>query len=154
RLSWKGACGDWFMKINLSKTFDTRNGVSRTCVPKGILGTRCIVLLVCTVFVAGCWQKSEPEPMFFGQVVPLSGPEKAVGDRVRNGLILAVEEANKEENRVAGRRVAVLTPDGGASVDDVRHKAVRLVTVDRAVALLGGTELDQLEGLAAVAQSH
>lgn len=132
-----------------------RNGVSRTCVPKQSLGTgKCAVLLVCTLFLGGCWQKAEPEPVFFGQIVPLSGPEKAVGERVRNGLILAVEDANKEENRVLSRRVAVLTPDGGASVDDIRHKAVRLVTVDRAVALLGGAELDQLEALAAVAQSH
>ena len=106
------------------------------------------------VCLAGCLNRSEPEPVLFGQIVPLSGPDRAVGERIRNGLILAVEDANRDENRVLGRRVAVLTPDGGSNVEDIRHKAVRLVTIDRALALLGGAGWEQLEGLSSVAQSH
>src|SRR4051812_11530416 len=111
-------------------------------------------LVVGSLFLlAGCLNRAEPEPILVGQVAPFNGPDKYVGDHVTQGLTLAAREANDEGDRVLGRKVEVITPDGRGA-DDVGRKAVRLVVTDRVAALLGGTEPAQIEALAPVARSY
>jgi branched-chain amino acid transport system substrate-binding protein len=103
---------------------------------------------------AGCLHRDEAEPVLVGEVLPFTGPDKYLGEHARQGTILAVEEANKPDNRIQGRRVAVVMPDSHGNREEIGKEAVRLVTVDRVVALLGGTEPGQVEGLAPVALSY
>jgi branched-chain amino acid transport system substrate-binding protein len=100
---------------------------------------------------AGCSGKAAPEPIWIGHLAPLTGPNGATGRHAEQAVDLAVEETNQEDNRIAGRSVAVrhvdLDPDPKAA-------AVRLVTVNRVSALLGSVEAGPAEALALQAQSY
>jgi branched-chain amino acid transport system substrate-binding protein len=111
--------------------------------------THALVLLLC---VAGCTGKSTPELLLIGHLAPTTATDPA-RDQARHGIQLAVDEANKEENLVAGRRVQVLHPDCPNEREALRATAVRVLTINKAAALLGGTEPGQVEVLAVVAEA-
>src|SRR5260370_4080826 len=60
------------------------------------------VLVFVSVGGAGCSGKGEEEPLYLGHVAPLSRADRIVGEHARRGMRLAVEEANEEDNRIAG----------------------------------------------------
>lgn len=114
-------------------------------------------LLLSFVFLAleGCEPRGESEPILIGHVAPLSGPNKQIGAHARQGITLAVAEANNtEENRKAGRRVAVLHADSRGELDALQPEAVRLIKVNRVVALLGGENAAQVERLGQAAAPY
>ena len=108
-----------------------------------------ILLALC-----GCKPKAEPGPILIGHVAPFSGPDKRIGEHARQAIVLAVEEANKEENRLAEQRVGVLHIDPHGDLKALQPEAVRLITVNRVVALLGGTNAAQVERLGHAAQPY
>jgi branched-chain amino acid transport system substrate-binding protein len=67
---------------------------------------------------------------------------------------LAVAKINKEENGIAGRRVAVLHVDSRGELDTLQPEAVRLITVNSVAALLGGRSTTEVERLAQAAQPY
>src|SRR5437868_1911607 len=94
-----------------------------------------VCLLGAALFTAcGCTAKTEPEPILVGHVAPLSGADKSRGEHARQGIRLAVEEAEP----VAGRRVAVDHADTRSDPEAVRAVVRRLLTVNRVAAVLGG----------------
>ena len=99
-----------------------------------------IFLLLALVLLpaAGCSGKGEEEPLYLGHVAPLSGVERAIGEHARGGMRVAVEQANEEDNRIAGRRVAVVHADSRGEKNLARGEAIRLVTANRVLAVLGG----------------
>lgn len=101
----------------------------------------------------GCKGSSKPEPLLIGHVADLSGPGKSAGEHAKQGIQLAVEEANSDDNQVAGRPVTVHHADSHGDRDAARSVGVRLATVTRVSALLGGTDPAQEESLGPVAQS-
>jgi branched-chain amino acid transport system substrate-binding protein len=105
------------------------------------------------LWAAGCNKKSVPEAIQIGYLAPVTEMDAAARDRARHGIQLAVDEANKEENRIAGRRVEVLFPDCPNEREAVRAAAVRLLTINKAAALLGGTDAGQVEILSLVAET-
>jgi branched-chain amino acid transport system substrate-binding protein len=105
------------------------------------------------LLLAGCGSRGTPEPILVGHVAPLSGPDRYVGEHERRGILLAVEKANSRPEGVAGRSVTVLHGDAGGP-DEATSAAVRLVTVNKVVALLGDMDAAQAEALAKVAQSY
>src|SRR5262249_11976821 len=80
-----------------------------------------------------------------------SGPDKVIGQHAKQALALAVKEANRDENRIDGRRIAVLHPN--AETTALGPLAVRLVKVDRVKALLGGMDASQAQTLSKAAQN-
>ncbi len=102
--------------------------------------------------LAGCGRKGEPEPIIIGHVAPLSGVDKARGEQAKQGIALAVEEANAESNRVLGRRVIVTHADTRSDPAEVRPVMKRLLAIDRVCALLGGPEAAALENIGSIAQ--
>jgi branched-chain amino acid transport system substrate-binding protein len=93
------------------------------------------------------------EPLWIGHVAPLSGPEKAAGEHAQQGIRLAIVEVDAEPNLVLGRKVAVRHADTRGDGKDAEAEAVRLVSVNRVVALLGGTDAFQAEHLVRGAES-
>ncbi len=120
-----------------------------------IVRPRSALLLLALATLAGCYQRGTTEPILIGHVATLSGSEKTVGEHAKRGILLAVEEANQEDNRIAGRRVAVLhadaRPDGKAA--QAEGVGVRLISINKVAALLGGTDAAQAEYLARAVQS-
>jgi branched-chain amino acid transport system substrate-binding protein len=103
---------------------------------------------------AACGPHAEPEPLTIGQLVALSGPNKLTGEHATNGAGLAVEVALREERRVLGRKVAVRHVDTRGELDLVQAEAVRLLTLNRIVALLGGVDPAANEQLARSVQTY
>ena len=121
-------------------------------LPRGMMR----VLLLCFVLLAlcGCKPKVDPGPILIGHVAPLSGPDKRIGQQARQAILLAVKEANEEENRAVERRVAVLHTDSRGDLDALQAEAVRLITVNHVVALLGGANAAEVERLGHAAQPY
>ena len=69
----------------------------------------------------------------------LHWPLAADNTAAREAILLAVEEANAAEDKVAGRPVAVLHPEVKDNAESAQAVAIRLITIDRVVALLAGT---------------
>jgi branched-chain amino acid transport system substrate-binding protein len=90
--------------------------------------------------LAGCGPRAAPEPVWIGQVLPLSGTDRAAGERARQGVQLAVAEAKAEGKTVAGRPLAVVHADTRSELDAVGAQTVRLLSVNRVAALLAGPE--------------
>jgi branched-chain amino acid transport system substrate-binding protein len=114
---------------------------------------RLFVVLLAVIAVAGCSGKGATEPIWIGHVATISGPDKAAGEHAKQGIQFAVEDANQEDNRIMGRKVMVRHANAKTEGDGAEAEAVRLVSINKVVALLGGTDAVQAERLARGAQT-
>jgi branched-chain amino acid transport system substrate-binding protein len=106
----------------------------------------CLAMLL-LLELAGCSRKSAPETVYLGHLTPLSGPHAAVGEHAKQGVILALAEANQEDNLVAGRRLVVLHVDTAGELDRAQNEAVRLISINKVPALLHDFDAVQAEKL-------
>ncbi len=98
---------------------------------------RCLFMLgLGLLYLGGCSPKGEGDPLPVGHVAPLSGEDRAVGEHQRRGIRLLLEGANEE--RINNRRVVVLHADSRGDPAQARSEAVRLIAVNRVLAVLGG----------------
>ena len=66
---------------------------------------RAFVLLSLSVALCGCASKAEDEPIWVGCVATFSGPDKAAGDHLKQGVELAVDDAvESARGRPSSRR--------------------------------------------------
>lgn len=84
---------------------------------------------------------AEPKPtegdvILLGEVGSLTGSEAAFGISTRNGIELALEEANASGG-VKGKKLAVRVYDDQSKPEEAAAAATRLVTQDKVVAILG-----------------
>jgi branched-chain amino acid transport system substrate-binding protein len=116
---------------------------------------RCPVLLwVAGLCLAGCSARGTSEPILVGHVGPLSGPEKTRGVSAQRGIDLGVEETNQDDHRIAGRTVTVKHADSGDKPDAAQSQTVRLLTIDKVVALLGDSDPAELDRVIRAAQPY
>jgi branched-chain amino acid transport system substrate-binding protein len=97
----------------------------------------------------GCSQRGTPESLWLGQVAPMTGTDKSIGDHARQGASIAVSGLNTPDNLVLAHKVMIRQADAKSA----EAEAVRLVGVNRVVGLLGGTDSAQAEQLARGAES-
>lgn len=100
----------------------------------------------CLLCIAGC-SSSAPQPIFLGHVAVTSGSEREAGQAAILGMRLAIEEAARGEVKPLGRPVQVLHTDVQEGIDGFESQAVRLVKVNRAVALYGGRVVAEVQRL-------
>jgi branched-chain amino acid transport system substrate-binding protein len=103
--------------------------------------------------LAGC-SRSAPEVVTVGALLPLSGPEKAHGERARQGSVLAADEFNADDAHSAGKRLRVEYADTRGDPVQTQAEAVRLLTVNRVAALLADADDAGLERLARGVQPY
>jgi branched-chain amino acid transport system substrate-binding protein len=115
-----------------------------------IIGRSSLFGLLATILLAGCSPRPSTDPILIGHLTPLSGPERASGEHARQGVTLAVEEVNASDEKVAGRRVECLHADSKGGADE----AVRLVTVNKVIALLGATDAAQADQVVRAVQGY
>src|SRR5262245_8702519 len=77
-----------------------------------------------------------PEEIVIGEIGSLTGAEAAFGISTRNGIELALEEANAEGG-VKGKKVRVIVYDDQSKPEEAASAATRLITQDKVVLLLG-----------------
>lgn len=79
---------------------------------------------------------AESDVILLGEVGSLTGSEAAFGISTRNGVELALEEANASGG-VKGKKLAVRVYDDQSKPEEAAAAATRLVTQDKVVAILG-----------------
>ncbi len=103
--------------------------------------------------LGGCSRKGTEEPLWLGHVAPFTGAERLAGEHERNGILLAVEEANEKRDGKE-RRLAVLHADSRGKLEQARHEAVRLATLNKVLALLGGRDQATADALGQALQAY
>jgi branched-chain amino acid transport system substrate-binding protein len=96
-----------------------------------------LLLLLALAPLAGCSSRGEREPLPLGHVAPFRGPWRAAGEHQRRGIELALDDANKE--LIDRRRVVVLHADSRGEAERAHNEAVRLCSMDKTLAILGGS---------------
>jgi branched-chain amino acid transport system substrate-binding protein len=112
------------------------------------------VLLAGTVVGSGCSPRETTEPIWVGHLAPLSGPGRPAGEQARQGVLLAVEEARAAGQTVEGRNVAVRHADTRGEERTAGDEAVRLLAVNKVVALIAGPEAESAGALVRAARPY
>jgi len=115
---------------------------------RGILTTFCLAGLL---ILAGCSGRSSPDPVVIGHIESRSGADRLEGDQSRHALLLGVE-ANKEI--VPGRKLQVLHVDGQTKPNQAHAEAIRLLTVNKAGALIADCDAASAMRIAEAANEH
>src|SRR5262249_21092372 len=106
-----------------------------------------LLLLSFVLVAAGCTERPADAPLFVGHVASHSGTDRSASDNATRGIRLALKEANADLQKGVGRVVKVREVDTLGNLDAFQAEAVRLVAVNRVVALLGGATLAEVERL-------
>jgi branched-chain amino acid transport system substrate-binding protein len=112
--------------------------------------TRHLITIAC-VALLGC-SRPAPEPMNIGHLTLRGLPERTLAESTDNAVLLAVEEI-KDQPPIPDRPVTVINPEA-TSADSLPAVATRLITVNRALALLADTRAAPTEQLCRVAQQY
>jgi branched-chain amino acid transport system substrate-binding protein len=112
-----------------------------------------IALAFLSIF-SGCHRKSTPEITNIGHVASFQGPDKINGEHARQGIQLALEEAEGADGTINDRRLEVIHVDCGSDPKAVEPATVRLVVINRVVALLGGMDGEQTSAMAGIAHNY
>lgn len=102
---------------------------------------------------AGCSGQAEIASIAVAHIAPATRLDPISNQQAQRGILLAVEEANKNDGLGAGRRVKVLQPDCPPDPQSVRAAATRLATIDKVIAFIGGADPILVEAMAQVAES-
>ncbi|HEX8433531.1 ABC transporter substrate-binding protein [Archangium sp.] len=117
-----------------------------------------LLLAALTVLVAACEKKAQPAPssepatapaaasasgapgstdtLLLGQVGSLTGSEATFGISGRNGIAMAIQEANAAGG-VKGKQLAVRVYDSQGRPEEAAQAATRLISQDKVLVLLG-----------------
>jgi branched-chain amino acid transport system substrate-binding protein len=99
----------------------------------------CLAVLVC----AGCRNQSQPPPLVIGHVASLTG-DGAAGKQAERGIKLALEELGaKASEKLNDRPLVVRHVDAAGKLDVLEAAAARLVSVNGAIGMLGGTSAEE-----------
>lgn len=135
-----------------------------------------LFLALCALAISGCEKKSDsakppappPSPgevkqaaatpppaaddvILLGEVGSLTGSEAAFGISTRNGVELALEEANAAGG-VNGKKLAVRVYDDQSKPEEAASATKRLITQDKVVAVLGEVASSNSLAMAPIAQ--
>ncbi|MBL8920485.1 MAG: ABC transporter substrate-binding protein [Myxococcaceae bacterium] len=80
--------------------------------------------------------KPGDDAILLGEVGSLTGPEAAFGISTRDGIAMAIDEAN-EAGGVKGRKLAVRVYDDQSKPEEAASAATRLITQDKVLVILG-----------------
>lgn len=115
--------------------------------------TFCIVALV-LVFQTGCGNSRPAPAITIGDIAPRSGPQRDRGLHAEDAIRLALDEAKGPEGVVAGRAVEVRHADSEGNPETAQNVAVRLLSVNHAVALIGSDDPASADKLCRIGQQY
>jgi branched-chain amino acid transport system substrate-binding protein len=112
--------------------------------------TRAIVVVL--LLSVACRSKTGPDVVMVGEVGALTGAEASFGLSTRDGVALAIEEANADGG-VGGRPVQVRVYDSQSRPEEAASAAQRLISQDRVVAIIGEAASSNSLAMAPIAQA-
>lgn len=104
--------------------------------------------------ILGCSSKAVPEPVWIGQLLPPAGTNRTLAQHARQGVEQAVAEAHAAEQMIAGRPCAIRHVEGGDEEAAVQAETVRLLAVNKVIALLTDFDAMQTERLIRASRSY
>ncbi len=118
------------------------------------------------LFAAGCEQRNQPslsgsasrettaqaDTILIGEVGSLTGSEATFGLSARDGVELAVKEAN-EAGGIKGKKIAVRVYDDQGKPEEAANAVTRLISQDRAKMIIGETASSNSLAMAPKCQS-
>lgn len=119
--------------------------------PSSRLGSLLLSLLLLGV-LTGCGNPRTAPPIVVGNVAPRSGPLREMGLHAEEGIRLAVEEVKAGESLLPDRAVEVRHADSEDKPETAQNVAVRLLSVNQAVALIATTDAASAKLLCQVGQ--
>jgi branched-chain amino acid transport system substrate-binding protein len=113
-----------------------------------------VVSLIFVLFgAAGCERR--PSTVLIGHLAPLNGPDRERGLAAVRGVQLAVDEINDDKDQwIAGHRIAVMHTDTKGDPTVCENQAVRLASVNKVSALIGGDTREQMARLLPVTREY
>ena len=95
---------------------------------------------------------AEADTLLLGEIGSLTGSEATFGISARNGIELALEEANKAGG-VKGKKLAVRVYDSQGKAEEAAQAATRLITHDNVLVILGEAASSNSMAMAEKAQA-
>lgn len=111
-----------------------------------------LVLVLTMVFTVAC-NKGGPDKIVVGNFGSLTGIEATFGVSTRDGIILAVEEWNKNGG-ILGKQIELKAYDNQGKPEEARLSVEKLINVDNVVAILGEVASTRSLAGAPVAQQN
>lgn len=134
------------MKINLNKIMKSQEGFTR----KKIIIIALIVLLALAIVFMLTTRKEETVKI--GAILPLSGSGQSVGEEVRDGLLLAVDEINAWGG-INGKKVELIMEDSKTDPDEGKKAFDKIENAHHPVLYLSSHSAISI-ALAPLAQEH
>jgi branched-chain amino acid transport system substrate-binding protein len=99
-----------------------------------------LVALALAIGLNGCKQQggsaADADEIIIGEYASLTGTTATFGVSTHNGVLLAIEEANAAGG-INGKKIKLITEDDRSKADEARVVVTKLVTQNKAVAVLG-----------------
>src|SRR5205823_4887798 len=108
-------------------------------------------ILLAPLLLAGC-SRTTTEPIQVGHIAPESSGGK-IGQHARRGITVAVDDI-KDDALIHGRKVVVRHVDNKGSAEQAHADAVRLISLNRVIALLGDTDAAATAEIGQAARSY
>lgn len=94
--------------------------------------------------IAGCGGSTPAPAIFLGHIATMSGPDSKPGKSADQGIRLALADLGPASSEgLWGRPLVVRHVDAAGNLDNFEGQAARLVSINKAVGLLGGLTCDE-----------
>jgi len=110
------------------------------------------IIILSLVFLVGCVKKEEKE-IKIGSIGPLTGAAASYGEKMTRAIDLAINEIN-EKGGINGKKVVVKHEDDKLEAKDGVSAFQKLVSADKAVAIIGAAGSSVTLAISPVAESN
>ncbi|WP_293958897.1 ABC transporter substrate-binding protein [Sneathiella sp.] len=112
-----------------------------------------VVLLFLLLFIHQAKAQVAPDEILFGQTAAFEGPSAQLGEEMRNGVLSAFEEVNRNGG-VAGRKLRLISYDDGYQPAKAIVNVNRLIGHDKVFALVGCVGTPTSKAIAPIAAAE
>jgi branched-chain amino acid transport system substrate-binding protein len=120
----------------------------------GALSTRFILIsFLILLTLVGCSRKSSKDELIIGEFDALTGKHAQYGISTRNGIALAIEQAN-QSGGILGRRIRILVKDDQGEPEKAQAVVSSLITKEHVVAIIGEVASSRTRAAAPVCQQN
>jgi len=110
--------------------------------------------LLFTFLLHGCSNAVPKEPITLSHIYAQTGTGRELGRDAQQAVLLAVEEINADDKGILGRPLVVREIDTGGNPETAREQTVRLLSLQRSVAVIAGPDAASAAEVARAAHAY